>query len=122
MRSLWWTGSVSVLLRQFFSRTPATSRTDRLDRLSNGWFHGFRERKLIACRVPTSQAQEMPEHYRDTAVCFLSFLRRNSMPRRGEIVKPGGVGRFHRRLVFNMDQMALPFSFDEPMPVAVRTR
>jgi hypothetical protein len=33
------------------------------------------------------------------------------MPRRGEIVKPGDVGRFHRRLVFNMDQMALPFSF-----------
>jgi hypothetical protein len=49
----------------------------------------------------------MPEHYRDTAVCFLTEFNATS----GEIVKPGGVGRFHRRLVFNIDQMALPFSF-----------
>jgi hypothetical protein len=79
--------------------------------LSDGWFHGFRDRKLIAYRVPTSQAQEMPEQYRDIALCFLRFLRRNSMPRPGEMWKPDGIGRFHRRLVFNVDQMALPFSF-----------
>jgi hypothetical protein len=77
---------------------------------SDGWFAGFKNRHLISWRVPTSQAQQMPEDYRNVALQFLRFLRRNSVPHSSnEAVFE--VGRFRRRLIFNFDQMSLPFDF-----------
>jgi hypothetical protein len=76
---------------------------------SDGWFRGFRDRKLIALRAPTSQATNMPEDYREVALRFIRFIRRNTWPRPGESWCE--VGRFYRRLIFNVDQMALPFDF-----------
>jgi hypothetical protein len=52
----------------------------------------------------------MPEDYRGIAVQFLRFLRRNSVPRSSNETT-FEVGRFRRRLIFNFDQMGLPFDF-----------
>ncbi|KAA8892541.1 hypothetical protein FN846DRAFT_1013171 [Sphaerosporella brunnea] len=69
---------------------------------SDGWFTGFKNRHLIAWRAPTLQAQHMPENYRNTAV--------SSIPRSPN-EKTYEVGRFRCRLMFNFDQMGLPFDF-----------
>jgi hypothetical protein len=68
----------------------------------------------------------MPEDYSEVAlrfIRFIRFIRRNTWPRPEETRCE--VGRFYRRLIFNVDQMALPFDFvtgktyapKEPRPV-----
>jgi hypothetical protein len=84
-----------------------------MTRLSDGCFHGIRERRCLAYGVPTSQAHETAKQARESAVHLSRFLRGNSMARPCKISNPGGVGQFHHRLVFNVDQILLPLRFSK---------
>ena len=80
---------------------------------STGWFNGFLKRWGISCRALTKMSSRLPDEYKQLAVNWLRFNRRNSQPRnvfeRSKITSD--IGRFRLSDILNLDETPIPFEY-----------